>query len=148
MSYILRHNDDEKGMSKLEITENSATLILAGSETTATLLSGATFLLLKNRDKYETLTKEIRSAFKSAEDITLGKVNQLEYLLAVLNESLRMCEFILHLKWKNELTVLDRSSCADWFAKASSGRGRVHGRVLDPGQRRSCWRNSISLPVH
>ncbi|CAI6094821.1 unnamed protein product [Clonostachys chloroleuca] len=90
MSYILRHNDDEKGMSKLEITENSATLILAGSETTATLLSGATFLLLKNRDKYEMLTKEIRSAFESAEDITLGKVNQLEYLLAVLNESLRM----------------------------------------------------------
>lgn len=45
MSYILRHND-EKGMTIAEIIENSSTLIVAGSETTATLLSGTTFYCL------------------------------------------------------------------------------------------------------
>ncbi|VUC36328.1 unnamed protein product [Clonostachys rosea] len=89
MSYILRHND-ERGMSKGEIVELASILVLAGSETTATLLSGATFLLLTNRDKYEKLTKEIRSAFSSPDEITINSVNQLKYLLAVFNEAARI----------------------------------------------------------
>ncbi|KAI6750410.1 hypothetical protein HG530_014691 [Fusarium avenaceum] len=91
MSYILRYND-ERGMTKAEIIENSALLITAGSETTATLLSGATYLLLTNREKYDKLTQEIRSAFNSEEEITITRCDQLKYLVAVLQESLRMCK--------------------------------------------------------
>ncbi|KAH7012677.1 cytochrome P450 [Microdochium trichocladiopsis] len=96
MSYILRNNnsDDEKvrarGLSEDEIAENAIILITAGSETTATQLSGATYMLLMNRDKYDTLVAEIRGAFASAEEITMNSVNNLEYLIAVFSESFRM----------------------------------------------------------
>ncbi|CAJ0547479.1 Ff.00g042330.m01.CDS01 [Fusarium sp. VM40] len=89
MSYVLRFND-ERGMSRDEIIENSSLLITAGSETTATALSGASYLLLTNRDKYDKLTKEIRSAFNSEEEITVGRCDQLKYLVAVFQETLRM----------------------------------------------------------
>ncbi|KAK4149601.1 hypothetical protein C8A00DRAFT_46804 [Chaetomidium leptoderma] len=89
MSYILRHND-EKGMTPGEIVETSNILIIAGSETTATQLSGTTFHLLTNRDKYEKLVGEIRSSFSSEDDITLLAVNGLEYMNAVFEEGFRM----------------------------------------------------------
>ncbi|KAF4448693.1 oleate-activated transcription factor 1 [Fusarium austroafricanum] len=89
MSYILRHND-EKGMSKAEIVENAGLLILAGSETTATLLSGTTYHLLKNPDKMKKLVNEIRSTFSSEEEITLTAVDHLTYLLACFSEGFRM----------------------------------------------------------
>jgi cytochrome P450 len=89
MSYILRHND-EKGMTMEEIIENSGTLIVAGSETTATLLSGTTFYLLSNPQAYDKLVREVRDTFETEDDITLQRVNHLEYMLAVLNEGLRL----------------------------------------------------------
>ncbi|KAK6077404.1 cytochrome P450 [Seiridium cupressi] len=89
MSYILRHND-EKGMSVGEISENANLLIVAGSETTATQLSGTTFQLLKNREKYDNLVREIRASFASEDEITLTSVNELKYLPAVIDEGFRM----------------------------------------------------------
>ncbi|KAI0120439.1 cytochrome P450 [Hypoxylon sp. NC0597] len=72
-----------------EIIMNASLLILAGSETTATLLSGAIFLLGSHRDVLEKLTQEVRTAFTSEDQITLTSVNNLSYMLACLNESLR-----------------------------------------------------------
>lgn len=89
LSHILRHND-EKGMTVPEIIINSSLLIVAGSETTATLLSGATYHLLKNPRVMEKLQREIREAFKEEKDINIAGVNNLKYLLAVLNEAMRM----------------------------------------------------------
>lgn len=46
MSYILKHSSESgKGMSRAEMDRNSGILIIAGSETSATLLSGALFHL-------------------------------------------------------------------------------------------------------
>lgn len=53
--------------------------IIAGSETTATILSGTVFLLLKNPAVLEKLKNEIRSAFKSDEEITFSSVDHLPY---------------------------------------------------------------------
>ncbi|KAK6193402.1 hypothetical protein LQW54_012497 [Pestalotiopsis sp. IQ-011] len=89
MSYILKHND-EKGLTVPEIVENSSILIIAGSETTATQLSGTTFQLLTNRDVYDKLVAEIRTTFSSVDEITLNSVNNLKYLLAVFDEGFRM----------------------------------------------------------
>lgn len=89
ISYVLRYND-ERAMSVPEIAENSSTLVIAGSETTATLLSVTTFQLLTNTDKLQKLIAEIRGAFKSEDEIDFHSVSRLEYLLAVLNEGLRM----------------------------------------------------------
>ncbi|ENH66031.1 Isotrichodermin C-15 hydroxylase [Fusarium oxysporum f. sp. cubense race 1] len=90
MSYILRHNDNEKGMTTGEIVENSAILIVAGSETTATLLSGTTYYLLTHPDVYDKVVQEIRSAFQSEDEITILRLNQLQYMLAVFTEAFRM----------------------------------------------------------
>jgi cytochrome P450 len=69
---------------------NAEILIIGGSETTASLLSGVTYLLLTNEDAYERLKKEIRSIFHSQEEINLISVAQLTYLQACLEEGLRM----------------------------------------------------------
>lgn len=65
-------------------------LIVAGSETAASTLSGMTYYLLRNPTILEKLTREIRSAFTAESDITISKASQLPYLQAVLDESLRM----------------------------------------------------------
>ncbi|KAI9172649.1 Cytochrome P450 monooxygenase 1 [Paramyrothecium foliicola] len=71
------------------LSANASLLIVAGSETTATLLSGATFLLTSNPAVLEKLTREVRTTFEKKEDITLLSVNNLPYMLSCLNETLR-----------------------------------------------------------
>lgn len=91
-TYILRYND-ERGMTREEIISNAGTLLIAGSETTATLLSGATFHLLANPRTLEKVQVEVRRAFQSEDEITLlsvGTPGRLPYMEAVLTESLRV----------------------------------------------------------
>lgn len=80
----------KNGMSKDALYENASLLVLAGSETSATLLTGALYLLATNPDTLKKLQDEVRGAFKDEADITLTSVNSLEYMLAVIKESLRM----------------------------------------------------------
>ena len=86
MSYILADNGKENGMTAHEIRADAYFAIIGGSETMATLLSGATYYLLRNPEVMEKLKSEIRSSFKSEKDIAFATVSQLPYLLAVLNE--------------------------------------------------------------
>ncbi|KAJ5908632.1 Cytochrome monooxygenase lcsI [Penicillium taxi] len=88
MSYILQYTGD-RSMTEREMKANAGVLILAGSETTATLLSGFTFHILANPTTYQKLVDEI-SAFKSKDEITFQSVSQLTYLNAALEESLRI----------------------------------------------------------
>lgn len=90
MSYILKHNEIQNGLSVSEIEANAATFVLAGSETTAALLSGCTYYLLKNPAKYSRLVGEIRSAFRRPGDVSLAEIANLPYLSAVFEESLRV----------------------------------------------------------
>jgi cytochrome P450 len=89
MTYITRHVG-EKGMTLKEIQSTAALFLIAGSETTATALSGTVYLLLQNLQKLKKLVKEIRNAFKTANDVTMEEASKLPYLLAVLQEGLRM----------------------------------------------------------
>ncbi|KKK15075.1 hypothetical protein AOCH_003943 [Aspergillus ochraceoroseus] len=89
MTYILKHGDG-KGMNQNEIESNGAILILAGSETTASLLCGLTFYILKNERTYKRLVDEIRGSFQSEEEINVASASALPYLHAVVAESLRM----------------------------------------------------------
>lgn len=89
LHYILTANDD-KGMSTEEINVNAFSLSGAGSESTATAMSGAIFLLLAHNPVYVRLIQEIRSAHAAEVDITLASTHQLEYLDAVITETLRM----------------------------------------------------------
>jgi len=90
MTYILRHNGEGKGMSHQEILQNSRGLIVAGSETTATAMSGLVYFLCQSPKPYKRLTQEIRHAFDSEDDITIKAAARLPYLHACLEETMRM----------------------------------------------------------
>ena len=79
----------ESGISESEFISNCGTVIVAGSDTTANLLAGVTHFLSQNQECYNKLAHEIRSTFKSEDEITLEAVNKLEYLSACLMEALR-----------------------------------------------------------
>lgn len=91
MELIMKHNGEKGGsLTNDEIDSNCNLIITAGSETTATLLSGCTFLLLKNPAVYQKVKDEVRGCFESYGDITLDAVNRsTPYLLATLQEALR-----------------------------------------------------------
>ncbi|KAI8930440.1 hypothetical protein NX059_012391 [Plenodomus lindquistii] len=85
-SHIIRRGT----MSEATILANAHSLIVAGSETTATALTATTYFLLSKPETYKRLEAEILGAFKSAEDINSTATSQLTYLNAVLNEGLRV----------------------------------------------------------
>ncbi|WYZ39357.1 hypothetical protein EsH8_III_001271 [Colletotrichum jinshuiense] len=89
MYYILQGND-EKGMSVDEMYAAAQVLIVAGSETTATGLTTATYLLCENPHTLEKLTTEIRGTFENEDDITIQSTAGLSYLNAVIEEALRL----------------------------------------------------------
>lgn len=91
-SYILRHNERgmSAGMSPMEMKLNTATIIGAGTGTTATWLSATIHSLSSNQDAHRRVVEEIRSSFNEDSDITMDKVKELPYLAAVMKEALRM----------------------------------------------------------
>ncbi|KJZ78165.1 hypothetical protein HIM_02203 [Hirsutella minnesotensis 3608] len=91
MHYMQKKNrDGGSGMSEKEILSNAPTVVIAGSETTATALSGFCFYITRNPKAYAALANEIRSAFQSEQDINLRSTASLEYLQACINEILRV----------------------------------------------------------
>lgn len=80
----------EPGMSQQEILATTPILVIAGSETTGTALSGLWFYLSQNLFAYENLTREVRSAFSSEAEITFRSTASLEYLSACIDETLRI----------------------------------------------------------
>ncbi|KAI1857789.1 uncharacterized protein JN550_013052 [Neoarthrinium moseri] len=87
---VMEANNSGKGLSLSEMHSNAEIFMLAGSETTATLLSGLTYLLLTNPDKMELLCKEVRRTFKTSQDINFEATASLRYLNACLREALRV----------------------------------------------------------
>ena len=75
MNKILPHlRADGTGISREEIDATMMILVVAGSETTATLLSGCIYHLLRNPNVMARLSKEVRDAFTSVEEIDLLRV--------------------------------------------------------------------------
>ncbi|MCJ1405111.1 hypothetical protein MMC11_008337 [Xylographa trunciseda] len=91
MTPVLAHNPNYSRMSLEEIESTFALLIVAGSETTATVLSGVTNELLKAPAQLRRLEAEVRGAFARADDITFAAAKALPFLNAVCSEGLRMC---------------------------------------------------------
>ncbi|KAK1995931.1 cytochrome P450 monooxygenase [Colletotrichum falcatum] len=83
-------NKREHPLSFEKLVANSELLVVAGSETTATLLSGAIYFLTTNPQTLTKLTEEVRSEYANEADIDLVNTQNLAYLNAVINESLRI----------------------------------------------------------
>lgn len=81
---------EKNGTSFQDLQSQAILLVVAGSETTATALSGITYYLCKDPRVYEKLTDEIRSAFSHFDQITGRATERLPYLKAVIEEGLRI----------------------------------------------------------
>lgn len=64
-------------------------LMLAGGETTPSVLSGLTFCLVHHPDKLARLVKEVRDAFGSSDELTMEALLRLQYLNVCIDETLR-----------------------------------------------------------
>ncbi|KAK4496144.1 hypothetical protein PRZ48_012123 [Zasmidium cellare] len=91
-SRILAKPDSSEGLSRDEYHSNSVTLMVAGTETTATALSGLIYLLhqKENSNALNKLKSEVRNSFSSLADISLDSLVRLEYMHAVIQEGLRL----------------------------------------------------------
>jgi len=89
-NYLLQNKDPEDQLQLDDLYENAMTLVVAGSETTATLLTGTTYFLCRHPETLKKVQSEVRTAFKSDKDITVKAVNDLPYMIAVLSETLRV----------------------------------------------------------
>ncbi|KAJ8066239.1 hypothetical protein OCU04_005322 [Sclerotinia nivalis] len=89
-SHLLREKENGPKITPEFILAQSNTLIVAGSETTATFLIGATYYLLNRPETLRHLQEEVRNAFTSSKDITSDSTSALPYLTGVIEEGLRI----------------------------------------------------------
>ncbi|KAH7072061.1 cytochrome P450 [Paraphoma chrysanthemicola] len=81
----------ESGVLNFEQMKSNADLFMqAGSETTATMLSGLMYNLLLNPEKMKKAVEEVRSSFRNEGELTIEGIQRLRYLDACFNESMRI----------------------------------------------------------
>ncbi|ETN37053.1 uncharacterized protein HMPREF1541_08043 [Cyphellophora europaea CBS 101466] len=86
-----RNKDTPEGFTELEMASNALIILAAGSETTATLLAGATYFLLRNPHALARATNEVRTAFQTQDDITIATTaSKIPYTLACIEETFRI----------------------------------------------------------
>jgi cytochrome P450 len=90
--YILRGRDPETGLgfTRSQLNADAGLLIAAGSDGVGLTLSACLFYLLKNPETLKKLRQEIITSFSSVEEIKAPKINQMPYLHAVFEETMRM----------------------------------------------------------
>lgn len=84
------HNKGSLSMSRDELDTHAEVLTVAGSETTATLLSSAFYYLTTHPKAMTKVAEEVRSTFTKDDDIDVLTAAKLRYLNAILKETLRM----------------------------------------------------------
>ena len=90
ISQILKNSDSKKALTETEIELNMALFISAGTDTTATTLTGWTYFVCTHPEVYERVVREVRDAFEGDEDIKWENVRKLRYLEATIYEALRL----------------------------------------------------------
>ena len=88
--YQILNNGSKNSLSQMEIVLNMALFISAGTDTTATALTGWTYYVCTHPEVYSRLVGEIRGALASEDDIKWENVKKLQYLDATIHEALRL----------------------------------------------------------
>lgn len=73
---VLKHEEGSK-MPRHEMHANADLLMIAGTETTATMLAGVTYNLLTNPEPMAKLEKELRETFRTEEEISADALAKL-----------------------------------------------------------------------
>jgi cytochrome P450 len=89
VSYILAKRE-ELGITDWEMAAHSNALIVAGSETSATTLSGLHYWLLHTPHAYQKLKAEVRGRFKNIQEVDARSAASLPYLTACIEETFRI----------------------------------------------------------
>ncbi|KAI8630111.1 cytochrome P450 [Xylariaceae sp. FL1651] len=80
-----------EGLSAKDLSTETATFLVAGSDTTSTTMSAVSHYLSESPRCYRRVAEEIRTTFGAAEEIRLGpKLNSCVYLRACIDEALRL----------------------------------------------------------
>lgn len=90
MTHALVHLDQTDGITLGELQRSLEIIIVAATDTTATVLIGAVYHLCKNPAMYARLKADVRNAFASEAAIDIEGVSKLSYLIAVIKESMRI----------------------------------------------------------
>lgn len=92
--FLHEARDPDTGLpaySETDLKAESSLLIIAGSDTTGAALSGIFFYLTSDPARCQKLAEEIRTTFRSAEDIVQGpKLLGCTYMKACIDESMRL----------------------------------------------------------
>ncbi|KAF5878907.1 putative cytochrome p450 monooxygenase protein [Botrytis fragariae] len=91
ISLIKRDEEGKEGLSIQELQATASVIIVAGSETTVSVLSVITNYLVNNPLELAFLTSEIREKFEKEEEISIATLKETSYLNAVIQESFRLC---------------------------------------------------------
>ncbi|KAI1102009.1 benzoate 4-monooxygenase cytochrome P450 [Jackrogersella minutella] len=90
MTFITGESKAGEMLTKEQMYANAQMLVMAGSETVATASASTLFLLLAHPETMARARHEIRSTFNSEQRITAASVSQLPYLVAAIDESMRV----------------------------------------------------------
>ncbi|KAI2626605.1 isotrichodermin C-15 hydroxylase [Hypoxylon sp. NC1633] len=136
----------DKGIEIPQLGSIASTLLIAGSETSATLLSGALYLLTTHPNTLKKLAHEVRSTFKNEEEINLLSVRKLPYMLACLKESLRKCKLtISNVLFSKQLTRLLNPPVANGMPRvAKPGGTTVAGYHVPEDTTIAVWQWAIN----
>ncbi|KAF3045478.1 hypothetical protein E8E12_007001 [Didymella heteroderae] len=90
-TYVLSQQaKGKKGLSRGSMDANASLFMIAGTETTATTLSGLVYMLMRDPATMNKLTAEIRESFASSSDISMERLARLPYLNACIKEAMRI----------------------------------------------------------
>ena len=90
LSYLIQH-EKEMDIDEDRIVNEMLTLFFAGTDTTTGLLVNILYLLSRNCGSLEKLHQEIDENIKDENKITYDEINKLEFLNAVIKETMRIC---------------------------------------------------------
>lgn len=78
-------------MPRHEMHANADLLMIAGTETTATMLAGVTYNLLTNPEPMEKLKRELRETFRTEEEISADALAKLPVSSVVSDRPAQGC---------------------------------------------------------
>ena len=81
---------DDEGLTRAEVATNAIAIIMAGSKLPGIVLTASVYYTLQRPDIYQKLCDEVRTTFNSEADINFASTTDLKYVLAILNEAMRL----------------------------------------------------------